>query len=437
VGPILIFDKSSLESLNLDEAALLDHFFRSTITPLFFVECLADLEKQISSKSTPEQLVGSLADRTPDSGAVPNVHHSTILKMELLGRFNLNEVHYRPLFAGAEELQLNEKRGVMFRNTPEAEALSRWREREFLEVERNIAKAWRRSLKSIDFEKLKDRVMGQIGPWRKPVSLEDARRLTDTILSNLDPEFLLCFGLELLGHGNIADDFVSDWMTARRPPLHETVPYFMFLLSINVFFCLTLNTQLLSKVKESHAVDLAYLYYLPFCSIFTSKDNFHAEIVPLFLTPDQSFVNGTDLKADLKRLDALYSSLSESELKTGLANFARYPPEDVTYLTTKLWDKHLPGWRDSAKKPEIVTSPEEEKKLINHLNELSTAPPCEPCEEVQISGDHEFVIVQRKIALKKGKWLRFSEDKCRRILEQEAAEHGAASGRTGPSGKPQ
>jgi hypothetical protein len=44
-GPSLIFDKSSLESLNLDEAALLDHFYRSNITPLFFVECLADLEK--------------------------------------------------------------------------------------------------------------------------------------------------------------------------------------------------------------------------------------------------------------------------------------------------------------------------------------------------------------------------------------------------------
>ena len=54
-GPVLIFDKSSLESLNLDEAVLLDNFYRSNSTPLFFVECLADLEKSIRSKSTPEQ----------------------------------------------------------------------------------------------------------------------------------------------------------------------------------------------------------------------------------------------------------------------------------------------------------------------------------------------------------------------------------------------
>jgi hypothetical protein len=60
-GPYLIFDKSSLESLNIDEAVLLDTFFSCVITPIFFVECLADLEKEIRSKSTPEQLVGSLA----------------------------------------------------------------------------------------------------------------------------------------------------------------------------------------------------------------------------------------------------------------------------------------------------------------------------------------------------------------------------------------
>ena len=53
LGPSLLFDKSSLESLNLDEAVMLDNFYRSTITPLFFVECLADLEKHIRSNSTP------------------------------------------------------------------------------------------------------------------------------------------------------------------------------------------------------------------------------------------------------------------------------------------------------------------------------------------------------------------------------------------------
>src|ERR1700746_3834953 len=78
-GPSLIFDKSTLESLNLDEAVLLDNFYRSNITPLFFVKCLADLEKAITSKSTPEQLVGSLALRTPESQSCATAHHKNVL----------------------------------------------------------------------------------------------------------------------------------------------------------------------------------------------------------------------------------------------------------------------------------------------------------------------------------------------------------------------
>lgn len=46
-GPIIIFDKSALECLNVDEALWLDNFFLTNITPLFFVETLADLQKPL------------------------------------------------------------------------------------------------------------------------------------------------------------------------------------------------------------------------------------------------------------------------------------------------------------------------------------------------------------------------------------------------------
>src|SRR5713101_6471789 len=94
-GPSLIFDKSALESLSLDEANIMDNFYMSTITPLFFVECLADLEKTMRSRSTPEQLVGSLANRTPDMQGHPNVHHLQILKAELSRQFDLTNIFGR------------------------------------------------------------------------------------------------------------------------------------------------------------------------------------------------------------------------------------------------------------------------------------------------------------------------------------------------------
>lgn len=109
-GPSLIFDKSALESLNLDEAVLLDNFYRSSITPLFFVECLADLEKAIRSRSTPEQLVGSLALRTPESQSCATVHHRTALGNELARKLDLTQVLERPLVPYGQPVQLGDKK---------------------------------------------------------------------------------------------------------------------------------------------------------------------------------------------------------------------------------------------------------------------------------------------------------------------------------------
>src|SRR5690348_7719653 len=158
-GPALIFDKSALESRNLDEAVLLDNFYMSNITPLFFVECLADLEKSMRSRSTPEQLVGSLADRTPDMQSTPNVHHMTILGAELSRQLDLRKTLGRVLRAGGEPVQLGDQKGMIFRRSPEAEAFERWTRREFLEIERNIAKEWRRMLARIDFHAMVKSVM--------------------------------------------------------------------------------------------------------------------------------------------------------------------------------------------------------------------------------------------------------------------------------------
>ena len=83
--PILVFDKSALESLNPDESVWLDNFFQTNITPLFFIETLADLEKQLHSGRTPEQVVGNLAFKTPDMHSRPNVHHARLLNAELSG----------------------------------------------------------------------------------------------------------------------------------------------------------------------------------------------------------------------------------------------------------------------------------------------------------------------------------------------------------------
>ena len=84
-GPIALFDKSFLHSLNVDEAVWFDHFFISNIAPVFFVETLADLEKLMRNGRTPEQVVGNIAEKTPQMSGNVNAYHGNICLGNLFG----------------------------------------------------------------------------------------------------------------------------------------------------------------------------------------------------------------------------------------------------------------------------------------------------------------------------------------------------------------
>jgi hypothetical protein len=417
-GPSLIFDKSTLEGLNLDEAVLLDNFYRSNITPLFFVECLADLEKAIRSRSTPEQLVGSLALRTPEFQSCVTVHHTKVLGSELAGKFDLSQVLERPLVPYGQPVQLGDKKGIVFKRSPEEEALQRWTHHEFLEVERGFAKQWRNALMRINHDDLVKTVMTGVGHWRKPKSLEDAKQMADYIVDNMDSEWLIGFGLELLDLPEATQFVRNEWAAKRKPPIRQHLPYFSFMLSINIFFALVIQTQLLRNVNQSHQVDLAYLYYLPFCSVFSSNDRFHVQVAPLFLNARQTFVSGEEMKQDLSRLVELYSGLPEETLKTGLFTFAQTPPEDTSYLVTRLWDKYLPFWRGSKDTPKGPRDPEADRKIIEEINRWVEGPDVQSHDEHDVDKlDH--VTITRSVLPRKGRWRRFSEEQERRVREAE------------------
>lgn len=63
MGPVLIFDKSTIQSLSAGEAQWLTHMYFSNITPVLFLEIRADLKKMSSSERTPEQWVSGLAKK--------------------------------------------------------------------------------------------------------------------------------------------------------------------------------------------------------------------------------------------------------------------------------------------------------------------------------------------------------------------------------------
>jgi len=85
-GPILIFDKSSLESLNLDEAVLLDNFYMSNITPLFSLSaCRPRKAIRAEVRRTTRRIFGN---RTPKRRPAPTFTIKQFFQGELTRHFD-------------------------------------------------------------------------------------------------------------------------------------------------------------------------------------------------------------------------------------------------------------------------------------------------------------------------------------------------------------
>ena len=160
MGPITIFDKSFLQSLSVDESVWFDHFFYPVVTPLFFIETLADLQKPAREGRTPEDEVRIIADKTPQMSGAPCVFHHTICVYDLLGQHT--PLDGRIPLANMRSVINKGKRGAIADISPEAQAFMRWHRGQFLDIERMHARNWRSRVERTDLSVI-ERHMKSLG----------------------------------------------------------------------------------------------------------------------------------------------------------------------------------------------------------------------------------------------------------------------------------
>jgi len=411
MGPILIFDKSVLESLNPDESVWLDQFFITNITPVFFVETLADLKKEAELGRTPEDIVGSLAYKTPDLHAKANVHHRSLLEGELSGQGKINIDNGHIYLGGGKYIDLGGKTGVMFEESPEEESLRRWQEHRFLDIERSHAKEWREALSNIDFEEIYNHYQIRFSGQPKPKTIEDVKKIVDELIDSPDQEQILMTGLSLIGASpNFQQEIFNRWQAENRPMIRNFAPYFTYILTVDLVFYFGIGADLIGRGRPSHKIDVAYLYYLPFCAVFTSNDRLHELLVPIFLRANQSFVPGVKLKEDFKKLDAHYDALPAETKVKGFYFFASTPPHDSSFLVTQLWDKHMSSkWRNIRSQEPQHNSPSGEW-LSKRIKEFEKKVRDEGTSQPVGLAESDELVIKRMVSTKRGKWTRFSPE---------------------------
>ena len=143
--------------------------------------------------------------------------------------------------------------------------------------------------------------------------------------------------------------------------------------------------------------------------VFVSSDRLHERCAKVFLGSDQAFVFGNDLKEDLRRINKHYSELPEATMALGITRFAKGPPDGIATLTTLLWDRCLPGWRDIKEAP-MPMSPDKEALLVSSMNEMKGAPALEDTEVDFDLSNPDGMMIQRMVHKRKGSWWQLPRD---------------------------
>lgn len=404
MGPVALFDKSFLQSLSVDESVWFDHFFLPVVSPLFFVETLADLAKKPKEGSrTPEDEVRVIADKTPVLSGAPCVHHAELCIANLMGH-EAPRVGQIPLAGGRPVRNASGKPGVVFKNSPEVEAFARWQRGEFQEIEQLTASSWRSMLAQLNLPEVAQR-MRSLGITPQTCrSVKDAYGMAAALVhSRFEPELqvgLLFSFAQIPPH--LRMPILSRWSEAGFPPLAHHASFAAHVLLVELFFQIALAANLISTERASNRADIAYLFYLPFCHVFVSGDKLHKLCAPEFLRKDQDFVWAPDLKSDLARINRTLLATSEADRQLGLHKIAPRPPGDSSHITVALWEKHTPGFREERAE-RTVRTPEADKVLVEQLKAFSEAPTDRDVAGIP-SDELESLSIERLVPPHKGSW---------------------------------
>ena len=389
----IIFDKSAFESLNIDEIFFLHQYYSPIVSHILIIEILADLKKENNGRDKQER-VQQLSHKILQLNPKYALYYQELIERELRGEFI--EMGRRPIVGqGKNVISDTGEKGVIIHQQLEEKVLHRWRDRKFDEAEKLSAGQWRQSIEenSIDLYNLD-----------RPEGIQSLKNLSD-IVTYVDqyltlPEVQRNILENVLALYRIDPDIASQvfykYETDQFSKLCEFAPYCCLCYKIYLVFSLALARGIIVP-RKTDIIDLQYLYYLPFATIFTSDDKFHKMFAPLFLEEDQIFILGSDLKVDLGKIVTKRDSQKKGERDNWVLKHRRYPPEIESSFTSELWQKHVPYNLRTSEDTLYSRTTKENKEIVDRLNRLAHSPIDPDAVGPFKDEETDFVIIERKV----------------------------------------
>lgn len=359
----LILDKSAFQSLSYAEIYRLCQYYVVIIAPILVTEILGDLSKEAREGNTPDdKRVIGFARKLFINESVVIMDYRKIVHMDLVNH-NIS-LDRRPIVDINKTSRMGDQVGFEIKESDEEKSIRKWKEGEFTDAERVLSKEWRTlTTEPFALDKLKQKYNHQKYGLN---SLSDVLTKVDSILNDPSLTEQLLYGLfenyEIPARD--ASEILQNWRKIGKPLLRNFSLYSYHCLRVDLLFIIGLNENLIGT-RSTNAVDLKYLYHLPFAKIFSSNDNFHKLIVPLLLEEDQIFIEGQELKKDISQLLQCISELDENERK----EFYKNPPIDENSFTYNLW-KEFYGYNTGLATWQVKPSEKEIDAAKKHMNKI-------------------------------------------------------------------
>lgn len=368
MGPTIILDKSSLQALSKKKLILLNKLYFVNIPPILPIEILADLKRDKDEEALNEEKVIEISNKLIQKDNAINVHYLNLLISSLLGIDYFNE--RRTIVEGGKKVvDKDGKTGFHVVEPAEMQAIRQWQKGNFSEAEKLLAEYWRHYTKAINLEEVKRQ-------WRNIKTiipacpdLKTVSTIAENWLSNNNMRNELLF--DIISETNIEQSYASEiyhrWEGVNNKLLKEFSPYAFYCIKVELCFKLGLVYDLITT-RPTNRVDSEYFYYLPFCNIFSSRDNFHKSFAPVLLSSDQTFIDGDSLKADLKNIMSKIETENKEAKIEWETNFSLEPPDDENSFSYRMWRKYLPAWKPGwfYKKSSY---PQKDEELLKKLKE--------------------------------------------------------------------
>ncbi len=390
---VITIDKSTFQSLSYPELMRLSSYYKHNVAPVLVMEILGDLKKKIPEGKTPSDIrVKDFASKLFPMRSVVNAYYRSLVKGELSG--DPVELEGRPTLDIEKIVETDDgRKGFVIKETAEEKAIYKWKEGKFSEADHDLSQLWRTLTTKEDLLKNLQKIL-QAGNSQKLKSFDELRKKVNSILFDQGlQDRLLAYMIDNYGEGDINGLVIFErWTREGRPLLSDFAPYASHCLEVDLLFHFGLQSELIGT-RPTNRVDLEYLYYLPFCNVFTSNDKLHKQLAPHLIRKDQQFIVGAVLKEDFKKI----VEFLEKEGDEAKKNFVSEPPIIEDSLTFNLWQEYF-GYPETSNMNRNI-SEEELEYMKQQMEKFERASRGEHVEFEEGEAE-EFIVKKSSLSMK-------------------------------------